>query len=138
MRLESLDWLGPKVATICGAAAGSVGTALAMAADAAMQLFGVPLPVVLGSAAGAGIARSMLDPVPFWRALFVTAAWTVAGCVGAPLAQALLGKAGIALDLTTNVLAGLGIAIASAQWWVPKVWPMVMERLSKREEGGKP
>lgn len=136
MRLESFDWLGPKVATICGAAAGSVGTALAMAGELATQLLGVPLPVVMGAAAGAGIARSLMDPVGFVRALLVTGAWTIAGCVGAPLAQAGLGKAGLELALTPNVLAGLAALVAASPFWVPRVWPFAQAWLTKKTGGG--
>lgn len=139
MQLESLDVLGPKIATVCGAAAGSVGAALAMAGEVAMQVLGVPLPVVMGSAAGAGIARSLMDPVGFVRALFVTAAWTVAGCVGAPLAQvgaqAGLSKLGVEIALTTNVLAGLAALVAALPWWAPKVWPLVQAKFGAKRGG---
>lgn len=129
--------LGPKIATVCGAAAGSAGTALAMLGDFALQVLGVPLPVVLASAAGAGLARSFADPVGFWRALALTTVWTIIGCAGAPLAQA-IGPALVQLALNrevtlpANTLAALGAIVGSAPWWWPKAWPVAAAWLEGR------
>lgn len=141
MKWYALDWFGPKITSICGAAAGSVSAAAAMLGDFALAVLGVPLPVVMSSAAGAGLARSFMEPTGFFRALGMTAIWTVLGCAGAPLAQALapaLIAATLNRDITlpANTLAALGAIIAMAPWWWPKLWPYIRARLPGGDKTG--
>jgi len=141
LRFDNLDVLAPKLATACGAAAGSVGAAAVMVGDFALQLLGVPLPVVIGSAAGAGLARSFMEPVGFLRALVLTVAWTLIGCVGAPLAHAVGPAVALAVFnrevvLPAGVLAGLGAAIASSPCWMPKLWPAIAAKLGLGKKDG--
>ena len=136
LRVPDCEVLWPKMATACGAAAGSVGTAALMVGDFALQLFGVPLQVVVASAAGAGLARAFMppvvdgQPVGFWKALGLSAMWTAIGCAGAPIAQA-IGPAVVQalfnreITLPASSLGGLGAAIASVTWWGPKVGPAI-------------
>lgn len=144
LRVSDLDAMlqsaWPKLATACGAAAGSVGGAAVMLGDFALQVLGVPLPVVVASAAGAGLARSFMEPVSFIRALFLTGLWTVIGCAGAPLGQAVgpaLVQALLNRDviLPANTLAALGAIISSCPWWGPRLWPMIAARFGKSSGG---
>lgn len=120
-----------RVMTWCGAAAGAATAALSILGDITMQVLGVPLPVMMGAAAGAAVARSVLLPVGFLRAALMTGLWTVIGCSGAPVAQALLkaGALGITLDLPTNALSGIAAGLAAAPWWWQFVWPAIQRRL---------
>lgn len=136
LRVTDFDVLWPKIATACGAAAGSAGTAAVMLGDFALQLFGVPLQVVVASAAGAGLARAFMPPVVdgkpvgFWKSLGLSAMWTAIGCAGAPIAQAVApavvqGLFNREITLPPSSLGGLGAAIASVTWWGPKVGPAI-------------
>lgn len=120
----------------CGAAVGGVAGAMAAAGEFAAQIFGVPLPVVVSSAAGAALARSFLPPVSFLLALLHTAVWTVIGCAGAPLAQATVPAIVSSVfnrDLTLpgNTLAALAAVVAAMPWWGPQVWPWVKAKFQK-------
>ena len=140
MRLENIPW--PRElefgAGLCSAA-GAVATGLT---DVALQILGVPLPVVLAAAAGAFIARSYAERASFGRAFVMVVAWTVAGCALAPLAQAVFAagaaKFGLELTLPTNAAAAFSGITAAASWWLPIVWPMVLARLglAGRKSGG--
>lgn len=137
-QFNDIDATWHRLVTVCGAIAGSLGTAAAMVGDLATHVLGVPLPVVLGAAAGAGLARSLVDATGFFRALTVSAAWTVAGCTGAPLVQSLAPIAAAKLFdsqlvLPTNALAGIALLISSSPLWWPKVWPMVSQWLPSRK-----
>lgn len=106
----------------CGAALGAMGTTIAMLAEATMQLFGVPLQVVLASLTGALGARVFLPPGPFWRAAAAAVFWTITGALGA---QSMLWLAGWALSTTPPagslafgalLLAALGQRVAPILW----------------------
>ena len=132
MRLQNIPWpreLEFGAAGLCSAMA-AVATGLS---DMALQILGVPLPVVLAAAAGAFIARSYAEKSSFGRALAMVAAWTVAGCALAPLAQAVFAagaaRLGLELTLPTNVMAAFAGVMSAASWWLPIVWPMVLSRL---------
>lgn len=135
MRLTQLEVLWPKVGTVCGAAAGAAGTVISFISEIAVQTLGVPLPVVLASAAGAGLARAQGDPVSFVKAAWLTALWTAIGCICAPFAQALLPAilkvAGIDLVLPSNALAVVAAAVSSVSWWGPIVWPLILAKFGK-------
>lgn len=137
MKITHLEALWPKLGTVCGAAAGAVGTALSFLSEVAVQLLGVPLPVVMASAAGAGLARALGEEMAFTRALLMSSVWTVLGCVGAPLVQALIpslpGLSSAALP--PNALAGVAAVVASAPWWWPKVLPAIQARFGVRGGG---
>jgi len=136
MRLTDLEFYGPKIAHVCGVVMGGAATVaaavLTAAGDVAVAVMGVPLPVVMASAAGAGLARSFLPAVSFWQAAGATGLWTVLGCAGAPFAQsalpALLSPLGVQMVLPANALAGIAATVASSPWWGPKVWPLVVQR----------
>ena len=123
-----------------GAASAAAGSAwLAVVADFAMQVFGVPLPVVLCAAAGAFIARSYAPAVNFIRALAASCAWV---CAGGGRARVGLWGGGLGGGVVpATVLAGLAFAIAAAG---PLLWPVVIEKLPEivrarldRLKGGK-
>lgn len=119
--MNRLDLLVQPVSA-CVAAVSGIGTWMSMASEAAMQLFGVPLPVVLAALTGACGARVFLEPTTFWRALGASVFWTLAGAFGTQLmlwiaAQWLTGtppagvQAGVAL-----VTAALGQRVAPIVW----------------------
>lgn len=117
-RIDSMQSL-----PVAGAAAVSAaGTWLTAAADVALQVFGVPLPVVMAALTGALGARVFLPPVSFWRAAAMAAFWTLAGAFGAQLVLWLASRwlegappagalAGIAL-----LTAGMGQRVAPILW----------------------
>lgn len=119
-RIDSFE----SVPTACATAASAVGSWLTFAADVALQLFGVPLPVVLAALTGAFGARVFLPQAAFWRGLGMTAFWTCAGSFGAQLA---LWLAGMWLGGTPppGVLAGLALFTAALG---QRVGPIVWDR----------
>jgi hypothetical protein len=139
IRFTGFDPYFEKAPTICGALAGWLLAALSFVGEVAMQLLGVPLPVVMAAAAGAGAARSFMEAVGFVRALAMTVVWTIIGCTGAPLAQVVIkaagSMAGAQVDLPTNTLAGAAAVLASVPWWGPKVWPFIAARLGLSQGG---
>lgn len=108
----------------CGAVASGAGAAIASVGDVTMQLLGVPVPVLMGAVAGGFIGRAMSTPAPIWRALAMTFAWIVFGCVLAPLGSAAAAKFGV--ELAGGALAGIAGAIAALG---PLLWPIVVEVL---------
>ena len=108
--------------------------------DAAMQFLGVPLPVVLGAAAGAFLARAYLPAVDdagkavgYLRALAGSAAWTIAGSVGSPTAAAIVpALLPGSVVVPAGAIAGLAALIASAPAWWPRVWPLIVDRFGKK------
>lgn len=143
MRFAGILELAPTVQSVCGAVAGSATASVLMLGDLAVAIAGVPLPVVLASAAGAGIARAMLPPTTFFSAVALSAAWTVVGCAGAPFAQAVAPAViqfafNREIVLPANTLAILGAAIASAPLWWPKVWPAIKAKFGKQPTTGSP
>jgi len=139
LRFAELDPYWAKMPTVCGAVAGWLIAALSFVGEVAMQLLGVPLPVVMAAAAGAGAARSFMDPVGFMRALWQTVVWTIIGCTGAPAAQWAIRQAtsswGTSVELPLNTMAGAAAVLASAPWWGPKVWPFIAARLGLKQGG---
>lgn len=109
----------PSLAVACASAA---GTWLTLAGDVALQLFGVPLTVLLAALTGACGVRVFLPPSPFWRAVAACAFWTLTGAI---LAQAGLWLATLWLAAAppSGVLAGAALLIASlGQRAGPIVW----------------
>lgn len=141
LRMEGASALWKAAAAACGG-----GAWLTSLSDAAVKLLGVPLPVVLGAAAGAFLARAYLPseradgtPIGYFRALTVSAAWTVGGSAAAPMVHALVPALvgmvipGSTLALPAGALAGIAGLIAALPAWGPKLWPLIAARLS----GGK-
>lgn len=126
--VKLLEVDGPSAASAtCAVAAGW----FAAAGDAAMQVLGVPLTVVMAAAAGAFLARSYQEPAPLWRAFAGSSAWVVVGCAGAPfmasfvpaLTQKFLGLAvqvpSGAVAFVAACICGLGpFALPLAKSWV--------------------
>lgn len=130
-RLDSVQSL-PAAGVVAASAA---GTWISLAADVALQLFGVQLPVLLAALTGALIARVFLPPAPFWRAVATSTLWTLAGAflaqLGLWIASTWLGAeppqgalAGIAM-----VCAGLGQRVA------PIVWEKGGDALGRKFDG---
>jgi hypothetical protein len=117
-RLDSFQSLP----TACAAAASAAGTWLSVAAEVALQIFGVPLPVVLAALTGAFGARVFLPPGPFWRASATTVMWTFAGAF---LAQLVLWIAAKWIEGAPPAGALAGLALVAAfigQRVAPIVW----------------
>lgn len=130
-RLDSLD----SGAAACAAAGSAFGTGVCIAADVAVQLFGVPLPVVLAALTGALGARVFLPPASFWQAVAMSAFWTFAGALGAHLA---LWIAALWLNGTPppGVLAGLALLVAAAgQRVAPILWENGGAALQRKLDG---
>jgi hypothetical protein len=108
----------------CAAAASAAGTWLCSAADVAVQLFGVPLQVVLAALTGALGARVFLPPQPFWRAVAVSLMWTLAGAFGA---QLVMWLAELWLDQPPPAGALAGIALVTAAFG-QRVAPILWEK----------
>lgn len=105
----------PAVQKTAAGAAAAAGAAswIAIAADWALQLFGVPLPVVLASAAGAFLARTMLPVGAPGRAVGTFFAWTLIGAFGADLAHVGLAS-WMGKELPTGAVAGSAALVALA------------------------
>lgn len=108
-------------ALACAAAAGSW---LAFVKDLALELLGVPLPVVLLALTGAAGARFFSPPSPFWPGLVATSLWTIAGCGVAQLALWGTGQfvGGIA---PAGALAGVALLVT---FFGPTLVPVIRER----------
>jgi len=112
------------VSTAAGVAATGATGWLAAAGEVAVQLLGVPLPVVVGATAGALLARGSQDPAPFWKAGLRTSLWIVVGCVCAQGAQAVLAWAmGAVLPIGV-----LGFAALLFSGLGPKLWPVLTDQ----------
>lgn len=117
-RLDSVQSL-PAAA---GAGVSAVSAWIAIAADAAMQVFGVPLPVVLAALTGAFGARVFLPPAPFWRSITTTVLWTAAGAFLAQLAL-WVATAWFTGPPPSGALAGLALVCAFiGQRCAPILW----------------
>jgi hypothetical protein len=112
---------------IAGAAAVSAGGAwLSVAADVAMEIFGVPLQVVLAALTGAFGARVFLPPVAFWQAAGATVLWTAMGSF-LPQLGMWIAASWISGTPPQGALAGVALLIAfGGQRVAPIIW----------EEGG--
>lgn len=114
MRMHLLKDLSSADAANCaGAAASAAGTFWSLLGDAALQLLGVPLPVVLAAVTGAFLARTYQAAAPLAHAIAGSVSWMVGACALAPLCQPLAEKyAGVVLP--AGALAGVAFAIAIA------------------------
>lgn len=107
---------------VAGTAASACGTLITTLADAALQLFGVPLQVVLASLTGSLGARVFLSPAPFWRAAAASAFWTVTGAISAQVVLWGIGKLltdappGGTLAFFALLVAALGQRAAPIIW----------------------
>lgn len=120
MKMHYLDWT--PAFSACATVAGAAGTGLSMVSQAALELFGVPLPVLLAALTGACGARVFLEPTSFWRAVAASVFWTIAGAIGAQLVLWLVGlwAGGVPPG---GVLAGVALATAAlGQRVAPILW----------------
>lgn len=114
-------------AAALGAASG-IGAGFAIVKEIALEIFGVPLPVVLAAATGALWARATQPQQTFLRALWATVAWTATGAFLAALARYLLGAGlgtvGVTAEIPGAALAGLALLIT---WLGPKLAPVIAQ-----------
>lgn len=111
----------PSAAAVVAGATGIAGV-LAVLGDVALQLFGVPLPVLCASVTGACGARVFLPPASFWRAFWSSSFWTGAGVFASQLVLWIASKW---LDGAppTGALAGIALALSAfGQRVVPILW----------------
>jgi hypothetical protein len=130
-KVDSLQSMG----AACAASASALSTALCAAADVALQIFGVPLQVVLAALTGALGARVFLPPASFWRAAVMAVFWTFAGAFVAQLA---LWVASIWMSGTPppGVLAGLALLVsAGGQRVAPILWESGGAALQRKLDG---
>lgn len=131
MKLDSLD----SFPAACAAAGSAVATWVTVAAEVALQIFGVPLQVVLAALTGALGARVFLPPQGFWRAALVATLWTFAGAFGAQFAMWMVGwwTSG---SPPAGALAGIALVTSAAgQRIAPILWEKGGEALSRKLDG---
>ena len=124
MRAYAADIATQKAVAGVAAAASGSGAVLATVKGWVLELFGVPLPVLLASAAGAFGARVFLPEAPFWRALALSTFWTMAGGWLAELVRWGLAR-WLAGEMPTGALAGIALLVAAMG---PRLAPVVMEK----------
>lgn len=132
--MNRLDMLVPPVSA-CVAAASGLGAWITLASEAAVQLFGVPLPVVLAALTGACGARVFLPPAPFWHAVLGCVFWTLAGGF---LPQFVLWIAAQWLSGTppTGVISGIALMTAAlGQRVAPILWNKGGAALERKLDG---
>lgn len=130
-KIDSLQSIG----AACAAGASAIGTAICTAADIAMQIFGVPLQVVLAALTGALGARVFLPPQPFWRAVVISLFWTFAGAFGAQLVLWFVGW-WTSSPPPAGALAGIALAVAAAgQRVAPILWDKGGAALGRKLDG---
>lgn len=107
-------------ALIGTAAASGTASWWTAAKEIALELFGVPLQVVLAAAAGAFLARSfMANETGYLRAVAGGALWTIVGTVLAQLLLALIA-AWLDKEIPTGALSGVALIVsAGGQFVVP-------------------
>jgi hypothetical protein len=122
-------------ASACAAALGGVGAYVSLASDAAMQLFGVPLPVLLASLTGACGARVFLPPSPFWRAASSSFFWTFFG-VFVPNLVLWIASQWVAAAPPAGAVAGVALVTAAlGQRVVPILWEKGGAALERKLDG---
>ncbi len=119
----------------CAAAASALTTGLCAAADVALQIFGVPLPVLLAALTGACAARIFLPPVGFWQAFWMCVIWTCAGAFGVQLVQ-WLASSWMSSQPPPGALAGIAMVAAFlGQRVAPILWENGGEALKRKIDG---
>lgn len=118
---------GVPATAVAVTAAASGASWLSMAKDVALELFGVPLPVVLACAAAAYLALSFRADLTYLRTLFLGVGWTFVGSCGAQLALVLLGKSA-GIEMPAGALAAAGMLVAGGG-------PLVMTRQNVEKLG---
>jgi len=115
-----------QVANAAGAivSAGAAGW-FAQAGEIAVQLLGVPLPVVLAAIAGAFLARTYQEPCSYISALGRSFGWVVFGCAGAQAAVAITSTASETFKVPVGALAFIALLISGL---APKLWPVLVEQ----------
>lgn len=108
---------------------------VAAAKGVALELFGVPLPVVLAAATGAFAARTFLQPTTYVRALGAGFVWTLIGVFGSSLVLSLLaGWTGKEIPAPALAGAALALALGGQLFWpvIVSRAPSALERLIER------
>lgn len=116
----------PTTSTATAVAAACTATAawLCVAQDAAVQLLGVQLSVILGGLTGALVGRYFLPAMAFGAAVASTSVWTIAAAILAELMRWLL-QALIDKPIPAGALAGLALVAAAVG---PHLLPVLIER----------
>lgn len=120
--------------------AATIAAFITYLSNVAVQLLGVPLPVVMSAVAGACLARAYGEPLPFGKAVFRTMLWAAFASFVAPLLKVVLQsvlKKLVDPDivLPNGALAGIAGILASAPLWAPVVWPWVKSLLPGKSNG---
>jgi len=112
--------LGVQKALAATSAASGAAAWWTAAKDVVVELFGVPIQVVLAAATAAFLARSFLPSVGYLQALSAGLAWTAVGTYGAQLGLALIG-AWAGVQIPTGAMAGAAMVVAGAGQFVAPV-----------------
>jgi hypothetical protein len=97
---------------------------LATIKGVALELLGVPLPVVLAAATAAFAARSFLPPTTYPKALCGGIVWTLIGVFLSSLVLSIVA-AWTGQEPASAALAGVALLIAGLG---PLLWPVVKEK----------
>ena len=103
---------GVQKALVATAAASGTAAWWAAAKEIALELFGVPLPVVLAAATGAFGALSFVSSTSYAKTLTQGVLWTLIGTYGSQLALSLIG-AWAGGQIPTGALAGAAILVSA-------------------------
>lgn len=103
-----------KLASATVATSSAIGAWIAEAKAMAVELLGIPLPVLLMSFVGGFGARLWVPQVTFWSGLGGSFLWSLAGAGLAHLAAWLVAVVISAGHAPENVLGGLAMVLAAA------------------------
>lgn len=105
------DPAAQKLAAGVSATAAGAASSLAMFQDWALQLFGVPLPVLLAAVAGAFLALTFASPGQPARIFAGFIGWSFIGTFGADLVRSAISS-WISRDLPIGAIAGCAALLA--------------------------
>lgn len=123
---------GMQKAVAAGAATTSgLAWVWASAKEVALELFGVPLQVLLAAVVGAFLARTFQSSIGYLRALGGSVAWAIAGTILAQLVLALVG-AWVDKEISTGALSGVAFLISGGgQFLAPVIVKEAPEALKR-------
>lgn len=113
MKLSIAADAGVQKAVAGTAAASGAAAWLAQAKDLALELFGVPLPVVLACATASYGALSFVSGMSYLKTIGAGLVWTLVGTYGAQLSLSMIGS-WTGVQVPTGALAGAGMLVAGA------------------------
>ncbi len=127
------------VAATATAAAAGVGAGVTWwttAKEIALELFGVPLPVVLACAATAYGGLSFRSGMTYHQTLWAGVVWTVIGTYGARFTLSIIGGwAGVQIPEAALAGAGMAVAGGGAMFLTRETVQKVRDMINRRIDG---